>query len=155
MVRRRVCTLLMHWQVESSHQTPFRQTSSQAPWANTFTASLRQLGRRVKARGSELLGTSDVSTVWPKFLHYSHYFALELISALHALYRKYFLSEIIWLYITLSWPQPLSCTFFYFHYITLKFRKQINFWRCPSTVSCTVPSGESPNFRWIPGWEPN
>ena len=22
--------------------------------------------------------------------------------------------------------------------------------RCPSTVSCTVPSGESPNFRWIP-----
>ena len=21
--------------------------------------------------------------------------------------------------------------------------------RCPSTVSCTVPSGESPNFRWI------
>ena len=22
--------------------------------------------------------------------------------------------------------------------------------RCPSTVSCAVPSGESPNFRWIP-----
>ena len=22
-------------------------------------------------------------------------------------------------------------------------------------VSCTVPSCESPNFRWIPTWEPN
>ena len=27
--------------------------------------------------------------------------------------------------------------------------------RCPSTVPCTFPSGESPNFRWIPSWEPN
>ena len=26
---------------------------------------------------------------------------------------------------------------------------------CPSTVSCLVPTGESPNFRWIPSWEPN
>ena len=25
-----------------------------------------------------------------------------------------------------------------------------DFFLCPSTVSCTVPSGESPNFRWIP-----
>ena len=24
---------------------------------------------------------------------------------------------------------------------------------CPSTVSHTVPSGESPNYRWIPSWE--
>ena len=29
------------------------------------------------------------------------------------------------------------------------------FWRCPSTVSCTIPSGESPNLQWIPSWEPN
>ena len=26
---------------------------------------------------------------------------------------------------------------------------------CPSTVSRTVPSGESPDFRWIPSCEPN
>ena len=27
--------------------------------------------------------------------------------------------------------------------------------KCPSTVPCTVPSRESPNFRWIPSWELN
>ena len=27
---------------------------------------------------------------------------------------------------------------------------QTELWRCPSTVSCTVPSGESPNFRGQP-----
>ena len=27
--------------------------------------------------------------------------------------------------------------------------------RCLITVSCEVPSCESANFRWIPGWEPN
>ena len=37
--------------------------------------------------------------------------------ALHSLYRKYFSAEIIWLYITLSWPQPLSCTSFCLHYV--------------------------------------
>ena len=29
---------------------------------------------------------------------------------------------------------------------------QQSFRRCPSTVSCAVPSGGSPNFRWIPSW---
>ena len=36
-----------------------------------------------------------------------------------------------------------------------KVTSYMGFRRCPSTVSCTVPSGESPNFRWIPSWEPN
>ena len=54
-------------------------------------------------------------------------FGVNFGIALHSLYRKYFSAEIILLYITLSWPQPLSCTSFCFHYITLKFRKQINF----------------------------
>ena len=27
--------------------------------------------------------------------------------------------------------------------------------RCPSTVSCTVPSCEIANSWWIPAWEPN
>ena len=44
----------------------------------------------------------------------------------HSLYRKYFSAEIIFLYITLSWPQPLSCTSVMFHYITWKNWKQIN-----------------------------
>ena len=30
------------------------------------------------------------------------------------------------------------------------YRVSTPFRRCPSTVPCTVPSGESPNFRWTP-----
>ena len=41
----------------------------------------------------------------------------------------------------------------------ISFWQRTKFRRCPSTVSCTVscmvPSGESPNFRWTPSWEPN
>ena len=37
----------------------------------------------------------------------------------------------------------------YFFFFRVFFR------RCPSTVSCTVPSRESANSRWIPTWEPN
>ena len=34
--------------------------------------------------------------------------------------------------------------------VTMRFKIR----RCPSTVSCTVPSCERADFRWIPTWEP-
>ena len=58
------------------------------------------------------------------FLHYSnHFLGVNFGIALHSLYRKYFSAEIILLYITLSWPQPLSCISFWF-YTTLHFKNQ-------------------------------
>ena len=59
-------------------------------------------------------------TVWPEILHYNNCFFLELISALHSLYRKYFLAEKFCFTLHyISWPQPLSCTSFLssLHYI--------------------------------------
>ena len=48
-----------------------------------------------------------------KCLHYSRCFSGIYFSiTLHSLYRKYFSGELILLYITLSWPQSLSCTSF-------------------------------------------
>ena len=74
----------------------------------------------------EILGAGWWCSSWPRItwlqlpcgricLHYSNYFpGIHFGIALHSLYHKYLSAEIILLYITLSWPQPLSCPFFVF-----------------------------------------
>ena len=73
---------------------------------------LRSQGRWPKLSYYRVTGNSYVTVIFS----WNFYFGITL----HSLYRKYFLVEIILLYITLSWPQPLSCRSFCLHYITLK-----------------------------------
>ena len=50
-------------------------------------------------------------TIWPEMFPFRSCFpGFNLNITLHSLYCKYFLAEVILLYRTLSWPQPLSCT---------------------------------------------
>ena len=53
-----------------------------------------------------------------------------------------------------TWQSPFGCVCAR-HCRDAVIFASIGIRRCPSTVSCTVPSGESPNFRWIPSWEAN
>ena len=101
-------------------------------------------------------------TAWPEILHYSNYFSLELISALHSLYRKYLSAEIILLYVTLSWPPPLSCTsFFVLTILHYKFRKGITFAmhyivvtlkNCFQHLKCNHVRSTGLGFRVNPGF---
>ena len=74
--------------------------------------------------------------------HVTRYFTLQLLYlpetnfgiALHSIYCKSFSAEIVLLYITLSWPQPLSCTSFLFTHV----RRKMPFWGCTPRKSSKI-----------------